>query len=131
MATQNVRQQSMIASKWSGYQPTKSALAWSCILAAIAAVLLGFSWGGWVTAGTSRTMAATAVSAAVGKLATDVCIERFKALPDYAARLAELKAMPDNYKQRQYVESGGWATMPGETAPTRGAAEGCSRAIVA
>ena len=54
-----------------------------------------------------------------GDLASAICVERFNAAPDAAAKLVEFKAIPDSYKKRQFVEAGGWATMPGQTTPDR------------
>ena len=42
-------------------------------------MIIGFSWGGWVTGGTSQTMAATAGNVARGELASVICVEKFKA----------------------------------------------------
>ena len=100
-------------------------LVWACVATVIATMIIGFSWGGWVTGGTSRTMATAAGDAARGELASAICVERFNAAPDAAAQLVEFKAIPDNYKKRQFVEAGGWATMPGQTSPDRRGAEGC------
>ncbi len=114
MTMQNTTKQSF-AQRWNDYQPTKSILLWACAVTAIATMIIGFNWGGWVTGGTSQTMAATAGNVARGALASDICVEKFKAGPDAAARLVEFKAITDSYKKRQFVETGGWATMPGQT----------------
>ena len=94
-------------------------------------MVVGFSWGGWVTGGTSRAMAATAGDAARGDLASAICVERFNAAPDAAAKLAEFKALTDSYKKRQFVEAGGWATMPGQTTPDKLGLQGCATALAA
>lgn len=130
MAMQNSSKKTM-SQRWHDYQPTKSVLVWSCIGAVVAAIIVGFSWGGWVTGGTSQTMAKAAGDAARGELASAICVERFNATPVSAAKLAEFKAMPDSYKKRQFVEAGGWATMPGQTTPDRLGAEACATALAA
>jgi hypothetical protein len=106
-------------------------LFWACAAAVIATTVVGFTWGGWVTGGTSRTAAATAGDVARGNLASAICVERFNAAPDATARLAELKAIPDSYKKRQFVEAGGWATMPGQTTPDRLGVQACATALAA
>ena len=58
-------------------------------------------------------------------LASAICVERFKAAPDATAKLVEFKAIPDSYKKRQFVEAGGWATMPGQTTPDKLGVQGC------
>jgi hypothetical protein len=115
--------------RWENYQPTKSVLFWACVAAIIATIFIGFSWGGWVTGGTARTMATTAADEARGQLGAEICVERFNAAPDAAAKLAELKALPDANKKRQFVEAGGWATMPGQKGADRRAAQGCAAAL--
>lgn len=130
MAMQNNQKQS-IATRWENYQPSKSALVWTCVGTAIATMIIGFSWGGWVTGGTSQTLAATAGDVERGKLASVICVERFNAAPDAAAKLAELKAKTDSYSRQKFVEAGGWATMPGETTPDRRASIGCATALAA
>jgi hypothetical protein len=130
MAMQNGIKKTM-SQRWDEYQPTKSTLVWACIGAIVVAIVVGFSWGGWVTGGTSRTAAATAGDVARGELASAICVERFNAAPDAAARLVEFKAISDGYKKRQFIEAGGWATMPGQTTADRRGAESCSSALSA
>lgn len=117
--------------RWEDYQPSKTMLVWACIAAVIATIVVGFSWGGWVTGGTSQNMAKAAGDTARGDLASAICVERFNAAPDSAAKLAEFKAIPDSFKKRQFVESGGWATMPGQTTPDRLGAQACATALAA
>ena len=130
MAMQNTTKQSF-ARRFEDYQPTKSMLAWACVATAVATMIVGFSWGGWVTGGTSQTMATAAGDAARAELASVICVERFKAASDSAAKLVEFNAITDSYKKRQFVETGGWATMPGQKSPDRRAAEGCAVALAA
>jgi hypothetical protein len=128
MAMQSNTKQSL-SKRWETYQPSKTLLVWACVATAIVTMIVGFSWGGWVTGGTSRTAAATAGNVARGELASAICVERFKAAPDSAAQLVAFKAIKETYKQRQFVEAGGWATMPGQTSPDRLGAEGCAVAL--
>ncbi len=130
MAMQSNQKQSL-AARWESYQPSKSTLVWTCVGTAIATMIIGFSWGGWVTGGTSQTLAQTAGDVARGQLASTICVERFNAAPDAAARLTELKAKSVGYDRQKFVETGGWATMPGETAPDRRASIGCATALAA
>lgn len=111
------------------YRPSKMILIWACVATAAVTMIIGFNWGGWVTGGTSRAAATTAGDVARGDLASAICVERFNAAPDAPAKLAEFKAIPDNYKKRQFVEEGGWAIMPGQTSPDRRGVEGCVTAL--
>lgn len=124
MAMQSTTKKSL-SRRWEDYQPSKSMLVWACIAAVIATIVVGFSWGGWVTGGTSQDMAKAAGDTARGELASAICVERFNAALDSAAKLAEFKAISDSYKKRQFVEAGGWATMPGQTTADRLGVQGC------
>ena len=82
MATQgNIKQTP--APGWENYQPSKSMLFGACVATAIATMVIGFSWGGWVTGGTSRGMASTAADTARDELASTICVERFQGGPKF------------------------------------------------
>ena len=129
MATQSSKPS--LARRWEDYQPSKSALFWACAVTIVATMIIGFSGGGWVTGGTSRSMATTAGDVARGELASAICVDRFNAAPDAAAKRVEFKALTDSYKKRQFIETGGWATMPGKTSPDRLGVESCAVALAA
>lgn len=130
MAMQSTTSRSL-SRRWGDYQPSKTLLFWACVAAVVATMIVGFTWGGWVTGRTSVDLATTAGSVARGELAADICVERFNAASDSAVRLAELKAIASTAAKRQFVEAGGWATMPGQTSPDRRGAEACAIALVA
>lgn len=130
MATQNNTKESL-SRRWENYQPSKSMAIWACIITAVATMLIGFNWGGWVTGGTAHKMAMSAGNDARSELASAICIERFKAEPASAAQLTELKALDGSYRQQQFIEEKGWATMPGEKSPNRMAAKSCAAALSA
>jgi hypothetical protein len=129
MAMQATTKRSL-SRRWDDYQPSKSALFWSCAAAAVLTIVVGFGWGGWVTGGSSKTMATTAANTARSELASAICVERFMAAPDSAAKLVELKALTESYKRRQFIETGGWATMPGQTSADSRGAESCAAALI-
>ena len=118
-----------IFQRFDGYQPSKTILVWACVMTAVATIVVGFNWGGWVTGGSSLKAATAAGQTARGELASAICVERFKAAPDATAKLTEFKALSDSYKKRQFIEAGGWATMPGQTSIDSNIAEGCSSAL--
>jgi len=118
-----------IVQRFDSYQPSKTILVWACVATAVATIVIGFNWGGWVTGGTSRIAASTAGDSARGELASAVCVERFNAATDAAAKLVEFKAITDSYKKRQFVEAGGWATMPGQTTADSRGVQGCVTAL--
>lgn len=118
-----------LSQRWDDFRPSKTFAFWMAAIAVAAAITIGFSWGGWVTGGTAREAAATAADSARGDLASAICVERFNAEPDSAAKLVALKAAASGYQQRQFVEEGGWATMPGQTSPDRIGAQTCANAL--
>jgi hypothetical protein len=94
------------------FQASKTVLFWACAGSVIAATVVGFSWGGWVTGGSAREMAEESAAQARQELAAVVCVDRFMAAPDVAARLTALKGIERSYQRGKFVEDGGWAIMP-------------------
>ena len=90
---------------------TKPAL-WGMVGGAIAAAIVGFSWGGWVTGGRAETDASQRANAAVVAALAPVCVERFQRSTDVSANLTALKKV-DSWSQGDFIEKGGWATTPG------------------
>jgi len=123
------QQKRSIQQRWSDLQPSKTMLFWSCAGCVIAALVVGFTWGGWVTGGSARDMAKTAGDTSRYELASVICIEKFLAGPDAQAQLTELKAIDSSYRQRQFIEEGGWATMPSKDKAARRTAELCAKVL--
>jgi hypothetical protein len=94
---------------------TKPAL-WGALGGAVAMAIVGFSWGGWVTGGKSETAAALRASSAVTAALAPVCVAKFQGASDATTNLAALKKA-DTWQQGDFVEKGGWATMPGTAQP--------------
>ena len=90
---------------------TKPAL-WGMVGGAIAATIVGFTWGGWVTGGRAVADATRQSDAAVVAALAPVCVERFQRGPDVQANLAALKKA-DSWSQGDFVEKGGWANVFG------------------
>jgi hypothetical protein len=111
------------------YRPSKAVLGWCCVLSVIATMIVGFSWGGWVTGGTAQQNAAKAATEARAELAASICVDRFGKGPDAAGKLVALKAT-DSWKRRQFLEEGGWVTLPGLDKPIDGAAALCAESLV-
>lgn len=126
MADQSKRS---IQQRWNDLQPTKTMLLWSCVGSAAVAVVVGFTWGGWVTGGTARDMAERAGDSSRYELASVICVERFLAAPDARAQLTKLKAIDSAYRQRQFIDEGGWAVMPSKDKAARQAAELCAKIL--
>lgn len=105
---------------------------WGMVGGAVAAAIIGFSWGGWVTANTSETTASQrAKDAVVGALAP-ICVDKFQHAADYSANEAALKKA-DAWNQGELVEKGGWATVPGPSNPDQvsAVAKACAALLTA
>jgi len=123
------QQKKSIGQRWNDLQPSKTMLVWSCAGSVVVALVVGFTWGGWVTGGTARDMAETAGEEGRYGLASAICVEKFLAAPDAQAQLAELKAIDSSYRQRQFVMEGGWAVMPERDEAARQAADLCAKVL--
>ena len=105
---------------------TKPAL-WGVAGGAVALAIIGFSWGGWVTAGTAETTAVQRAHAAIVEALAPICVDKFQHASDSKATLVALKAT-DSWNQDSFIEKGGWATFPGST-PNRMVAEACAKVL--
>jgi hypothetical protein len=117
-----------LSQRWGNLQASKAQLFWACAGCVVAAIIVGFAWGGWVTGGTATQMAAKAANDARAQLAADICVERFGKGADATAQLAALKNS-DTWKRDSFIESGGWATMAGDK-PVAGAATLCAQQLL-
>ena len=91
----------------------------------ILTIILGFTWGGWVTGGNAQKMSDNAV---IQSLAP-ICVGQFNLDPEKAVKLAELKKM-SSYQRDDYVKEQGWATMPGEERPNSKVADACAKLLI-
>ena len=93
-------------------------------------MVIGFSWGGWVTGGTANRLAAEQADTAVVAALTPVCAEKFLQNSDAKANLTILQKISTNWEQGDYLEKGGWATRPGATSPDYQLARACAEKLV-
>ena len=96
---------------------------WGLVCGAVIAMIIGFAWGGWSTASTTKTLNAEAVLASQ----TAICVAQFMKQPDHEAQLKEIGAL-DSWKRGEFIAKGGWDKMPGQEkadyAVSRACAEG-------
>ena len=126
----NQNEKRSVRQRWDELQPSKTVLAWACAGAVAATLVVGFSWGGWVTGGSAQAMATSAANDGRNQLAATICVERFSAAPDAGVQLAALKDITSSYQRRGFVQEGGWALMPGEDRTNSGAANLCADRLV-
>jgi hypothetical protein len=97
---------------------------------AVALAILGFTWGGWVTAGTAKTLAQQHASEAVVTALAPVCVANFRLDKDSAAQLVELKKAR-SWEHASFVEKHGWSTIPGTTKADSVMSRACAELILA
>ncbi len=119
-----------IKQRWHDARPTKAILFWSCLASIILTIVVGFTWGGWVSAGSAQKTAETsAINAVVQRLAP-ICVAQFNQDPDKALKLDEMNAK-SSYQRAQYVQEQGWATITGDENPDRKVADACTKLLLA
>ena len=103
-------------------------LAQGASVGAVATMVIGFNWGGWVLGKTAENNATTLVNAALVQAYGRVCIERFKHQPNVEAKWVELTKV-DTWRRDNYIKESGFATPPGSTSPNLAVAEACAEAL--
>ncbi len=93
-------------------------------------MVIGFSWGGWVTGGAANKLAAERADNAVVAALTPICVEKFLQSNNAKANLATLQKISSNWEQGDYLEKGGWVTQPGATSSDYHLARACAEKLV-
>ena len=102
--------------------------AWGVVLGSIATMIACFAWLGWTHGSTAERMAAERTSAAVVVALTPACVTTFMQQPGAAAKLAEFQKI-ESWRQREFIEAGGWATPRGDKTPHAGLATACAEEL--
>jgi hypothetical protein len=97
-------------------------------IGAVATMIIGFNWGGWVLGKTAEANATQRVNTALVEAYGPVCIERFKQQANVAEKWAEL-AKIETYRRDAYIKEAGFATPPGSTSPNPAIADACADAL--
>lgn len=100
------------------------------VVGAAALAIVGFTWGGWVTGGTAKKMAADQARLEVVTALVPICIAQSSQDPQVAETLAQLKDA-SSYKRSDMLMKAGWATMPGTSEPDRNVAKACVEKLAA
>jgi hypothetical protein len=109
---------------------SRTRLIQGMVIGAVASMVIGFSWGGWVTGGTANKLAAEQAGNAVVAVLTPLCVAKFLQDGDAKANLAVLQKISSNWEQGQYLEKGGWATRPGAASPDYELARACAAKLI-
>ena len=77
---------------------------WGAIGGAIAAIIVGFAWGGWVTGGTAGKMETASAEAAVVQAFTPLCVAKAEEQPEKIIALKDASS----YQRDELVIEAGW-----------------------
>ena len=97
---------------------------YGAVIGAVAVMVIGFSWGGWMTGGGADELAADRAHAEVIAALVPVCLQISQDDPDRIAKMATITEAT-TYRRRDAVMEAGWATVPGAETPNRDLAQAC------
>jgi hypothetical protein len=97
---------------------------WGVICGAIIAMIVGFSWGGWSTAGTTKKISQEAVLASQAA----ICVAQFMKQPNHEEKLNELGAL-SSWKRAEFIEKGSWDKMPGQKDADYAVSRACANGL--
>ncbi len=98
--------------------------SWGLICGAVIAMIVGFGWGGWSTASTSKTMTAEAVVASQAA----ICVAQFMQDTNHKEKLKEVEKL-SSWTRAKFVEEGGWDKMPGQEKADSAVASACAEGL--
>ena len=96
---------------------------------AVATIVVGFWWGGWSLGSTAEKMAKERSELAVVAALAPVCADKFRALPDAAAKQVTLSKI-DSWKRRDEFPKE-LVTLPGESYPSAALVDACYTLLMA
>ena len=95
---------------------------------AIATIFVGFNWGGWSLGSTADKMAKEQSELAVVAALAPVCADKFRALPDVAAKTIVLSKVESWKRVEEFPKE--FVTLPGETSPSSALVKACYALLV-
>jgi hypothetical protein len=96
---------------------------------AVATIIIGFNWGGWTLGSTADKMAKEHSEVAVVAALAPVCADKFRALPDAAAKTVALSKVDSWSRSGQFPKE--LVTLPGESYPSSSLANACYALLMA
>ena len=96
---------------------------------AVATMIVGFNWGGWSLSSTADKMAKEQSDLAVVRALAPVCADKFRALPDAAAKTIALSKVNSWKRADEFPKE--FVTLPGETYPSSALVTACSTLLLA
>jgi hypothetical protein len=94
---------------------------WGLVCGAVIAMIIGFGWGGWSTAATTKTKTEDAVLASQAA----ICVTQFMQDSNHEENLKELEKT-NSWSRADLIEKGGWDKMPGQEKADYAVARACA-----
>jgi hypothetical protein len=97
---------------------------------AIATIIIGFSWGGWMLGSTAKKLASDETRSAIVTVAAPACAEHF-ANKANDEKWAEYQKV-DTWRRDTYIKDAGYATMTGlanDYSTSSAIADACVKAL--
>jgi hypothetical protein len=98
---------------------------WGAIGGAIAAIVIGFAWGGWVTGGPAGKMEAASAEAAIVLAFTPLCVAKAEQQPEQIVLLKQ----ESKWSRDDFVVKAGWVDNVSEKYRSA-VAEACAETAV-
>jgi len=92
-------------------------------------MIVGFNWGGWSLGSTADKMAKDQSDLAVVTALAPVCADKFRALPDAAAKTVALSKVDTWKRMEEFPKE--LVTLPGETFASSALVDACSTLLLA
>ena len=98
---------------------------WGAIGGAVAAMIIGFVWGGWVTGGTAGQMASASAQDATVLALTPLCVAKGEQQPEQLVLLKK----ESSWSRADFVTKAGWVANVNEKYRSA-VASACATALV-
>jgi hypothetical protein len=128
MMQQNDVKRQTYGQRWNATQLSKATIVWICLGMIIGTMLVGFTWGGWVTASSAQKSATIVANDAMVQRLSSICVAQFQQDPANAEKLVEMQAA-SSYQQGSYVKDQGWSIMPGDEQSDTKVATACAKVL--
>ncbi|MET3596125.1 hypothetical protein ABID26_005542 [Mesorhizobium shonense] len=119
-----------LSQRFDEYRPSKTLWFWSVVGVSVLTMIVGFTAGGWTTAGTASEMAKTSAIKARAELVANLCVEKFITASNASANLTKLKGT-SSYRRDSFISDGGWVKLAGLKKDAPGAADLCADKLAA
>lgn len=86
-------------------------MAGALAVGAIGTMILGFTWGGWMTESTANEKIAAAGNTATVNALVPFCVEHARKDPDFSTKLTSITSV-SSWKQDDAFKAAGWNEVP-------------------